>query len=118
MEAKALTPLQILDAAIDRLHRWGWTQNEFGSVQSANCVSGALWYGMCDLLGVRTAAGAKRVDKLCYQAVVNAVAKVAVPYPWPYPTLLTWNDAPERTVEDVLLVLKDAHSQLEAADGS
>lgn len=117
MEAKTIIPTQILDAAIDRLHRMGWKQKDFGDRQGPNCAIGAMWWGMYDSLGIDHSDSRKlsAEDRLCYQVVEHAVRDVLDP-DRKLVSIATWNDKPERTVEDVVLAFKHARYELETAD--
>lgn len=106
MNPEDLTPLDVLDAAIDRLHERGWIQGEQGFKDGPNCLTGAVYWGRWDLVGTR--AIPKAMD------VVNAALERQLrKKEGRYRRLTAWNDEPERTCEDVLLLLKETRYELE-----
>ena len=103
-----MTPAEVLSKARDVLAERGWGQGELVGPSGAVCLMEALF----------------RADEKVLVAeerwpVINAV-EVAVGIPastWHDGTdLPRWNDAPERTYEDVQKALKDAQYLLESRE--
>lgn len=114
-----VTSAQVIDAAIERLHRVGWTQQDPGPAEGPNCLLGALSHGFHDLTSYRSEqvlldypSPVLRMLSRTQIEVVKAIHRFENEYF--SQSAAVWNDAPGRTLEDVLLVLKDAQTRLEA----
>lgn len=121
MQAKGFTPSEYIDGVMDRLQRVGWQQGGPGTYESPNCLVGAMTYTMHDLVGPLSHIGRSETSAMmeqqrtAYGAIYRALQHFSG---LPYRGVAGWNDAPERTLEDVLLVLKDARYELEAGGGT
>lgn len=92
--------------AIAIIRERGWHQGTLSGLSGGVCVLGAL-----------LAAGHQQ----CYmdRRLRAAVALLCGPLPdrssaWPMHPVARWNDAPERTIEDVVLALKHAAADWDA----
>lgn len=109
-----ITPVELVDQALDRLQTQGWRQGENGPVDGTNCLNGALWYGLMDLSGV-TELSNSFAFLSPFATVVKAINRtlgITVG-----DGFSGWNDRPERTAEDVLLLLKQVRVDLEMEAG-
>ena len=93
-----MTP-NIFLAALDVLDELGWTQDFFETRDGRVCLVGAL---------SRVPATSENVS-LAYRRLCRLADT---------PVLSDWNDAPERSEEDVRLLLKRAAVELEAEVGA
>lgn len=116
MNLEDLTAVDILDAAIDRLNERGWTQNEQGRKEGPNCLTGAVYWGTADLI----CASAIEVERefVAVDVAYAALERRLRDKLGRWAGLQGWNDQPERTAEDVILLLKEARYELEAANES
>lgn len=91
------TPQDVLREAARILMRDGWTQGEVGTPGGTKCAVGAI----------KAACGVH-----LYDWSDTAVAAADLLQNWVDPRgsyrVADWNDAPERTAEDVILALKRA----------
>lgn len=85
------TPQDVLREAARILMRDGWTQKTTRNADGQRCVAGAL----------RDAMGLQTPQSVRYEAERTLALFVGT-------AITTWNDAPERTAEDVILALKRA----------
>jgi hypothetical protein len=89
-----------LRAAAEVLRRDGWTQEKFTSLAGCHCAAGAMRMVAEDVEKWRDA-----IDALCDGLAI-------APYPI---SVYRWNDAPERTADEVIAALEAAADAAEAA---
>jgi len=102
----------IYDKAADYLRQYGWTQGSYFAFVPRH--PGGFGSTVTRAKAERPAA--------CVSGAIMAVTEDASTWNRAIPPLddllavdlLHWNDAPERTLEDVLLLLKQADCQLDA----
>lgn len=121
LETESITPPTLIDVAIERLHRVGWTQGELGSREGPNCLLGALHHAYWELLGDHSQWDKRQEAHNLSVTIEEAVAEAINRFENRTVALTEvglggWNDQRNRTVEDVLLVLKDARTKLEQTD--
>jgi hypothetical protein len=94
------TTADVLDDAADLLERQGWCQVYMEDSDGRHCVVGAL-----------SAAAAVAHSRVAHAGAENAIwARVGMP--------TAWNDAPERTEQEVLDLLRSvAKDQRRIAEG-
>ncbi|RJQ09405.1 MAG: hypothetical protein C4558_06295 [Dehalococcoidia bacterium] len=95
-----MTTAEFLRAAKARLEEDGWTQGEFGVDRSPHCVVGAL-------VRVRDALGDVQIGAP-EAFLARAVGRHSI---------IAWNDAPGRTVEEVYAAFDKAIALAEAEEG-
>ncbi len=91
---------EVLYKAIDILHERGWTQDVYENAEGNVCSLGAIDSARMDLDLSTSESGAD--DPI--EALEEIIGYQDVP---------EWNDAPERTFEDVLLAFKTAAYEAE-----
>lgn len=95
------TPTEIVDEMMERIQRGGWIQGSFGGENRGHCLMGAMNEACADTpFAVRdevTTALTRAIRDR--EGIVRKIWK--------------WNDERGRSIEDVLLVLKDARVALE-----
>lgn len=93
--------MNIFERAIDRLERQGWVQGELGRPDGSACLVGALYfesdielevYGR-GIQAVKNVLGFDPCDQACADVV-------------------SWNDAPGRTADEVVECLRLASKEL------
>jgi hypothetical protein len=92
---------QDLRAAAEVLRRDGWTRDTFTDDDGCHCVAGAV--------GVVT--GETYIDRWREAIVTLAVSRGLAPWPL---SVYRWNDAPERTADEVIAALEAAADAAEA----
>ena len=99
-----MTPSDILRAAADRIERYGWTQHESGQDGQRMCVLMALG-AACDDAGDRG-----RNEPSLWRSAKSALERhVRIGSGF----VSNWNDAPGRTVDEVLAALRGAAKECE-----
>lgn len=98
-----MTPEQILEDAIDVLQTHGWIQGKSGSRHDGFCAIGAVYQAVAqDVHG--------NVSDKDATAALVALGLLDIPHTsgrLKHP-IAVWNDAPDRTAEDVILAMKKA----------
>lgn len=94
--------VKILDQTITVLTRDGWRQGELGNARVGRCLSGALARATCEM----DLIGDIRHQELAERAVMTVTGDLQIPY---------WNDRVAESVEDVILTVKQARTDLEGA---
>jgi hypothetical protein len=94
----------MFDRAAQRLKKYGWTQGTYGGVAGPNCLLGALSQLQADALIV---SGLAEVIQEQYpdRALINVPAGFGV--------VVDFNDHPDTTLDDILLVLDKAARKAE-----
>lgn len=108
------TKRRIVEAAIEKL-KTGWTQGEMAEDRAGRPV-GSTSHEACRwcLLGALRAAGAPADDSIfsaLHRALRRRCAKES-PSGGVALSLVAWNDAPERTRDDVISLLKEVAEDL------
>lgn len=89
--------MNIYETAIDILNERGWTQGVVRNAKGEVCLIGAL--------GIAT--GRIATNNGYCSALETCGRKLGIPVG----SVITWNDAPERSKEDVILILKELASE-------
>lgn len=89
-----MTPAQVLNDAATYLETHGWRQHDVGEHGSPCCVLGAI----------AEAAGQGDTSNMHYLAASRALHEVV----GGNTSVIAWNDAPGRTVEEVTAALRSA----------
>lgn len=133
MESNPVNPQDIVNRAAEVLERDGWTQHAAHRVDGTHCLLGAVGMAAAELYGSQMDAFLFSEEHAARLEGQNALDLIAEQIDRDYPgrdtqtycdeenqTYLdslaphervhipTWNDSPQRTVEDVLLILKKA----------
>lgn len=101
-----MTPAEALSKARDVLAERGWHQGDYEGAEGSVCLYGAL----------AAAVGVAPADLGTSTTVVAAAAILPRTRAMDGGLVSIWNDAPERTYEDVVLALKQAEEL--ALDGA
>lgn len=88
-----------LFAVAHRLQTYGWARGNYGDKNGPNCIMGAVWYA--------------DVKPGYHSAVIHAINDVFGPMKLGRGrSVVTWNDEPGRTKDDVINALLDAAREL------
>jgi len=89
--------MNVIDKAIDKIHQDGWRQLDWGGEGEPHCILGAL-----NLAG---ATFGSEEGQLARDLIKQSITEH---YPNAWSSPMAFNDQPETTKEDVLLVMKHA----------
>lgn len=98
----SVTAAMILRRAAARLISNGWQQHAFGEPGGPTCAGGAIHYTCVE------AGTYEQIENVEDEALKAVRRRTRL-------RLADWNDVPGRTLEDVILTLTGAASDLEAA---
>jgi hypothetical protein len=92
-----MTPSQVLRKAAEVIEEFGWIQGEYGGADEGYCVDGAI---QCAAHGA--------YDRFLARSLLCGYLRAS----W----LPLWNDAPERTKDQVIAALRAAAERPEAGE--
>jgi hypothetical protein len=102
---------QDLRAAAEVLRRDGWRQDSYGSFAGCKCLYGAIHYVVSDGNHMTDAELSAKEEERA-DTVARRVMDVIDVHGWL--ELLDWNDAPDRTADEVIAALESAADAAEA----
>ena len=95
---------EVISKALDVINERGWTQYSFHAEDGAMCISAALVEASYDF-NINMFTNMEKYDKarIVLEELINVNAK-----PGHEKGMISWNDTPGRTRDDVVRLLKEA----------
>lgn len=98
--------LAVYKRALQIILEHGWIQKSGGNYEGGACFNGAIFASVTEQID--TASGVS-IDTDSTEFVLDKIA--------PYKTVPEWNDAPERTEEEVITLMREVITYLEVKLG-